>query len=202
MIVNSNARGACRLLVAMCLSYATLAAGQDAPSTANSNSQTSTSVPSQPESRPAQDQNNDSTGSQNETRTPPVKKQPRANNAKATASHAAAPKRAPAAPSPGAPKKIVVREGGAEEPTAQIVTGMTAEEADRQRHEAELLLSTTAETLKEISPRPLDSQQQETVSQIHNYMEGSRIAMKEGDIPRAHILALKAQLLADDLAKR
>jgi hypothetical protein len=95
----------------------------------------------------------------------------------------------------------VVREGGAEEPTAQIVTGMTAEEADRQRREAELLLSTTAETLKEIGPRPLDNQQQETVSQIHNYMEGSRTAMKEGDIPRAHILALKAELLADDLAK-
>jgi hypothetical protein len=111
------------------------------------------------------------------------------------------PKRAPAAPTEGAPRKIVVREGGAEEPTAQIVTGMTAEEADRQRREAELLLSTTAETLKEIGPRPLDNQQQETVSQIHNYMEGSRTAMKEGDIPRAHILALKAELLADDLAK-
>ena len=95
----------------------------------------------------------------------------------------------------------MVREGGAEEPTAQIVTGMTAEEADRQRHEAELLLSTTAETLKEIAPRALDNRQQETVSQIHNYMEGSRTAMKEGDVPRAHILALKAQLLADDLAK-
>jgi hypothetical protein len=140
---------------------------------------------------------------QTETRTPAehVKKQRGANNAKATTSRPVVPKRVPAAPTPGAPKKIVVREGGAEEPTAQIVTGMTAEEAERQRHEAELLLSTTAETLKEIAPRALDNRQQETVSQIHNYMEGSRTAMKEGDIPRAHILALKAQLLADDLAK-
>lgn len=40
------------------------------------------------------------------------------------------------------------------------------------------------------------------MSQIHNYMKGSRSALKEGDIPRAHTLAVKAGLLADDLARR
>jgi hypothetical protein len=77
---------------------------------------------------------------------------------------------------------------------------MTAEEADRQRREAELLLSTTEEKLKEIAPRQFDTQQEETVAQIHNYMEGSRTALKQGDVSRAHTLALKAGLLADDLA--
>ncbi len=110
-------------------------------------------------------------------------------------------KRVSAAEPRGIPKKIVVRQGGADEPLAQIVTGMTPEEAAHERNGAELLLSTTAETLKEIAPRPLDAQQEETVSQIHNYMEGARAALKEGDIPRAHTLAQKASLLADDLVK-
>ena len=78
---------------------------------------------------------------------------------------------------------------------------MTPEEAARERREAELLLSTTAEILKEIAPRQLDVQQQETVSQIHNYMESARSALKGGDIPRAHTLAQKAGLLAEDLVK-
>jgi len=62
-------------------------------------------------------------------------------------------------------------------------------------------LSTTSERLKEIAPRPLDSRQQETVSQIQNYMEGSRLALKQGDVSRAHTLAQKADLLVDDLAR-
>lgn len=107
----------------------------------------------------------------------------------------------PAASTNGAPKKIVVREGGADEPMAQIVTGMSPAEAERERREAELLLSTTAEKLKEIAPRQFNDEQQQTISQIHNYMEVSRSALKEGDIPRAHTLAIKAGLLADDLAR-
>jgi len=107
-----------------------------------------------------------------------------------------------AAPAPNnASKRIVVREGSVGEPTAQIVTGMTAEAAIRERGEAERLLSTTSETLKEIAPRELNAEQQETVSQIHNYMEVARSALTQGDIPRAHTLAVKAGLLADDLAR-
>ncbi|HVM93827.1 MAG TPA: hypothetical protein VMT67_13485 [Terriglobales bacterium] len=114
----------------------------------------------------------------------------------------AKPKRVVASPQPpGTPKKKVVREGGVDEPSAQIVTGMSPEEAGRQRQESELLLSTTAEILKEIAPRELGTEQQKTVSQIHNYMTLSRDALKEGDIPRAHTLAQKANLLADDLRK-
>lgn len=89
-----------------------------------------------------------------------------------------------------------------DEPTAQIVTGMSPEAAARERNEAELLLGTTAETLKEIAPRELDLQQRQTVSQIHNYITVARSALREGDIPRAHTLAEKAALLANDLAKQ
>ena len=102
---------------------------------------------------------------------------------------------------PKAPRKVVVREGGASEPAAQIVTGMSVEEASSERRETEKFLDAAEENLKRVAGRTLDAQQQETISQIHNYLEHARSALKEGDISRGHTLALKANLLADDLVK-
>jgi hypothetical protein len=109
-------------------------------------------------------------------------------------------KRASSAPN-GAPHKIVVREGGASEPAAQIAPGMTPAETTRQRHNAEQLLGSTDDKLKRLAGRPLDAKQQETVGQIRNYMEGARSALKEGDVRRATTLAQKAHLLSEDLVK-
>ena len=107
------------------------------------------------------------------------------------------------APTPdGAPRKIVVREGGASEPAAQIAPGMTPAEATRQRHNAEQLLGATDDKLKRLAGRTLDAKQQETVGQIRNYMEGARSALKEGDVRRANTLAQKAHLLSEDLVKQ
>ena len=106
------------------------------------------------------------------------------------------------APTPdGAPHKIVVREGGAREPAAQIAPGMTLAEAARQRHNAEQLLGATDDKLKGLAGRTLDAKQQETVGQIRNYTEGARSALKEGDVRRANTLAQKAHLLSEDLVK-
>lgn len=110
-------------------------------------------------------------------------------------------KRAAAAPSSG-PRKIVVREGGADEPTAQIVPGITPADASRQRQNAEQLLGSTDVQLKPLAGRALDAQQQEMLAQIRNYVEGARSALKEGDVRRASTLAEKAHLLAEDLVKR
>ncbi len=110
-------------------------------------------------------------------------------------------KRTSPAPDSG-PRKIVVREGGASEPAAQIVPGMTPAEATRQRQNAERLLGSAGGQLKQLADRTLDAQQQETVGQIRNYMEGARSALKEGDVQRASTLAEKAHLLAEDLVKR
>ena len=101
----------------------------------------------------------------------------------------------------GAPRKIVVREGGATEPAAQIAPGMTLVEATRQRRDAEQWLASTGDQLKQLAERALDARQQETVGQIRNYMEGARSALQEGDVRRANTLALKAHLLAADLVK-
>jgi hypothetical protein len=95
----------------------------------------------------------------------------------------------------------VVREGGADEPAVQIVAGLPTEEASGQRREAEKFLDAADENLKRAAGRSFDAQQLETISQIHNYVERARAALKEGDISRGHTLALKANLLADDLVK-
>ena len=106
------------------------------------------------------------------------------------------------APTPdGASRKIVVREGGAREPAAQIATGITPAEATRQRQNAEHLLGSTDDQLKRLAGRTLDARQQETVGQIRNYMDGARSALKEGDVLRANTLAVKAHLLSEDLVK-
>jgi hypothetical protein len=101
----------------------------------------------------------------------------------------------------GKPRKVVVREGGTEEPAAQIVTGMAPDEANRKRLEAEQLLKSTDDLLQRTAPAATDPRGQETVSQIHNYIDGARAALKAGDIARGHTLAVKADLLAEDLAK-
>jgi hypothetical protein len=101
----------------------------------------------------------------------------------------------------GAPRKIVVREGGAREPAAQIAPGMTPAEATRQRQNAEQLLSSTDDRLNQLAGHTLDARQQETAGQIRTYMDGARSALKEGDLRRASTLAEKAHLLADDLVK-
>jgi hypothetical protein len=101
----------------------------------------------------------------------------------------------------GAPRRIVVREGGATEPAEQIMPGMTPVEAARQRQNAEQWLASTDDQLKRLAERTLDARQQDTVGQIRNYMEGARTALQEGDVRRASTLAQKAHLLAEDLVK-
>jgi hypothetical protein len=101
----------------------------------------------------------------------------------------------------GTVRKVVVRQGGVDEPSAQIVQGMTPEEAARQRQNTEQLLNSTNEALQRLSTHPLDAQQQETVSQIRNYINGARSALQESDFSRAGTLASKAHLLAEDLEK-
>jgi len=109
-------------------------------------------------------------------------------------------KRTPPAPD-GVPRKIVVREGGASEPAAQIAADITPAEAVRQRVNAEELLRSTDGQLKMLAGRTIDAQRQETVGQIRNYMDGARSALREGDVRRAGTLAQKAYLLAEDLSK-
>ncbi len=101
----------------------------------------------------------------------------------------------------GGPRKTVIHHGGTAEPIAQILPGITEEEANRQRQGAEQLLAGAEISLKELSGRTLKPRQQDEIVQIRQYMDGARSALQESDIQRAHTLALKAYLLSDDLVK-
>ncbi|HEY6304983.1 MAG TPA: hypothetical protein VI488_00830, partial [Candidatus Angelobacter sp.] len=50
--------------------------------------------------------------------------------------------------------------------------------------------------------RQLSPDEQAVVTQIRDFMNQSRQATKANDLTRAYNLAMKARLLADDLAKR
>jgi hypothetical protein len=110
----------------------------------------------------------------------------------------------PQSDQPKAPKlahRIVVREGSTAEPTAQLVPGLTQEQANRQRQITERLLSATVETLRITGGRSLNADQQETVAEVRSFMAGARAALDKGDPQRARNLAFKAYLLSDDLLK-
>jgi hypothetical protein len=64
------------------------------------------------------------------------------------------------------------------------------------------LLASSDANLKKISGRPLNASQQDTVKQIKSYMEQANRAAKDGDLQRAHNLAVKANLLAAELVGR
>jgi hypothetical protein len=59
----------------------------------------------------------------------------------------------------------------------------------------------TEENLKKLEGHQLNASQQEMVSQIKQFMEQSKKAVADGDVDRAHNLALKAHLLSDELLK-
>lgn len=103
--------------------------------------------------------------------------------------------------SQGEPRKIIIRRGGVSEPITQIIPGMTLDESNRLREEARDLLTAADSDLKKLASRTLNANHQETVSQIHHYMDIARSALRDGDIERAHTVARKAQLLSDDLVK-
>jgi hypothetical protein len=105
---------------------------------------------------------------------------------------------APLKPCP--PPKKVVRNGGSDEPTIQLMGGTPGEQASRQRSTDELRAA-TEENLKKIADRELSPAQREMVNQIKEFMEQSKTAVASGDPERGHNLVMKARLLSDELVK-
>jgi hypothetical protein len=102
---------------------------------------------------------------------------------------------------PCPPPKVVVRNGGTAEGTVQLTGGTATAKNSPQRANTERLLLSTEDELKTTAGHPLDSSQQETVKQIHEYQAQSKTALQAGDLELAHNLAVKAHLLADQLVK-
>ena len=113
-------------------------------------------------------------------------------------SSAAQPGAPPTAPQNCPPEKIVVRQGSTTEPAIQLAGG---DQETQKLKEANQLLGSTDENLKKISSIQLSLEQQDTVSQIKEFVDESKKALADGDLERAHTLAWKAQLLSEDLVK-
>lgn len=99
-------------------------------------------------------------------------------------------------------KKVVVRNGGARDESAQLAPGMTAEQEHNSRQVTGRLLDATDANLKSIAGRQLAAAQQSQLDEIRTYMKQSKEASDSGDLARAHTLAYKARLLSDELVRK
>lgn len=95
------------------------------------------------------------------------------------------------------PAKVIVHNGGSSEPSIQLTGGDAPHQADT----ATQLLGQTEANLKKVDAGQLTPSQQETVNQIHQFVDQSKAAVAAGDAERARTLALKAQMLSEELVK-
>jgi len=98
--------------------------------------------------------------------------------------------------------KVVVRNGGAKEGSAELAPAMSKEQEQHNRENTSQLLATTDANLKTVSGRQLTPTQQSMLEEIRTYVAQSKAATNAGDVARAHTLAYKAHLLSDELAKK
>jgi hypothetical protein len=101
---------------------------------------------------------------------------------------------------PCPPPKVVVKNGGSDEPTVELKGGSTAE-ASYERATTEQLVKDTSENLNKIKGLQLTPSQHETVTQINHFLEQSKAAIAAGNVERGRNLAMKARLLSDELLK-
>lgn len=121
---------------------------------------------------------------------------------KKSGSEAGSSQSAPAGTSsPCPPPKVIVRQGGTSQPSVQVAGGAPGSQTSQQRNTANEMLDVAEGNLKKIAGRQLSSQQQEMVSQIHQFMDQSKASVVDGDVDRARTLAWKAQLLSEELVK-
>ncbi len=104
----------------------------------------------------------------------------------------------PAEPKPCPSVKVIVRQGGATEPSIQLAGG---DQAAQKRDAANQMLGSTESNLKKLTGQPLNAAQQDSVAQIRQFVIQSKAAIEAGDMERARTLAWKAELLSEDLLK-
>ncbi|MFY9790281.1 MAG: hypothetical protein WA474_21595 [Candidatus Sulfotelmatobacter sp.] len=112
-----------------------------------------------------------------------------------------APPPAANAKNPCPPAKVVVKDGGSDEPTIELTRGTSEQQASQQRYTTEQLRTATEENLKKLAGRQLTPSQQEMVTQIKQFMEQAKSAVADEDLERGHSLAMKAHLLSEELLK-
>jgi hypothetical protein len=139
--------------------------------------------------------------------TPPPESQPAEPATEKTDTKAKSTKPKPAPKKTGTetarnvPPKNVVKDGAEPSSAGTISPALPHDEVVHDQASTEQLLQNTENTLNGIK-RQLSPDEQAVVTQIRDFMNQSRQATKANDLTRAYNLAMKARLLADDLAKR
>jgi len=80
-----------------------------------------------------------------------------------------------------------------------LAGGTGGNDASHKRDAAKGMLAATEENLKKMDGQQLTTAQQDSASQIRQFVKQSKSAMAAGDLERAQTLAWKAKLLSDDL---
>jgi hypothetical protein len=93
----------------------------------------------------------------------------------------------------------VVRQGGISEQSIQLAGSSPSDDPSQKRDAANRMLASTEDNLKKISGTQLTTAQQNSASQIRQFVKQSRSYLAAGDLERAQTLAWKAKLLSDDL---
>ena len=103
------------------------------------------------------------------------------------------------APNPCPTPKVVVRQGGISEQSIQLAGASNGDDASGKRDAANRMLAATEENLKKVAGRQMSTAEQDSASQIRQFVTQSKSALATGDLERAQTLAWKAKLLSDDL---
>lgn len=96
--------------------------------------------------------------------------------------------------------KTVVRKGGTGDKTPQLTPAVNEADISKQRETTKQLLSATDVNLQKLSARSLSKEEQDTIAQIHEFMDQAKTADSKGDLERASKLAAKAHMLSEALA--
>ena len=99
------------------------------------------------------------------------------------------------------PGKIVVRHGGTTEALPQMTPSAPKPQESSERKKSGDLLTATDANLKSLGGKKLTPDQQETVSEIRQFMEQSRAALDAGDLTQGYNLANKANVLSEELKR-
>lgn len=91
-----------------------------------------------------------------------------------------------------------MRQGGAAEPSIQLAGG---DQASQKRDDTSRMLGSAEANLRKIAGLQLSAAQEDTVSQIRQFIDQSKAALADGDVERGNTLAWKAQVLSEDLVK-
>ena len=97
------------------------------------------------------------------------------------------------------PQKTIVRQGGIAEQSIQLAGGSPGGDTTQKRQSTNQMLVATEDNLKKAAGTELSAEQQNSVSQIRQFVTQSKSALAAADYERAHTFAWKAKVLSDDL---